>query len=176
MRTSQRLATKTRMVYSEEKDDRSEYEIFDGNPRTLDRKLHVKQSSLGETAGKGLFATTKYETGDYIVEYAGKVIKNDGHTGPYVLTLRDGFVVDGKDKIDLGPYANDPIAKSKVNARYYVTDIQQHELLPLPQNTGATIHYRAWLIAIKPIQPGDEIFCSYGKKYWEQMKIEPVSL
>lgn len=35
---------------------------------------------------------------------------------------------------------------------------------------------RVYLMATRDIQIGQEIFCSYGKKYWSENKINPIQL
>lgn len=69
------------------------------------------------------------------------------------------MLLHGDVLIDAGPlpeilsrYINDPLEETFVNCKF-VPD---------------TANYRSRVVSTREIQPGEEIFCSYGEAYWSQ--------
>lgn len=111
-------------------------------------KYKIKRSS----AGLGLFATTTYKKGDFIIEYTGERIPTeeaDRRGGQYLFTLSDTETVDGKGRENTARYIN-------------------HSCRP---NAEAEIDEEAEKINIyakRTIQPGEEITYDYGKEFWNE--------
>ena len=127
----------------------------------LEKDLEIKTSTL-PGAGKGLFTNVAIPKGTRIVEYKGTVktwdeAKQDPTNG-YIYFLKPNHVIDGRDHPkSLARYANDAAglvrAKDKGNNARFEPD-----------------GLRVFLVATKDIKAGDEIFVSYGKKYWDTVK------
>lgn len=125
----------------------------------IKKGLYTKKSNL-PGAGKGLFTKNFIAKGVVIIEYLGKISswKDADHrdgTNVYIYYLSKHHVIDAfAYKKALARYANDANGFSKKkdlknNARY--------------ENEGL----KAYIIASKDISPGEEIFVSYGKEYWD---------
>ena len=102
-------------------------------------------------AGLGLFATTPYKRGDFIIEYTGELITTheaDRRGGKYLFVVSDKKTIDGKGRGNIARYINHsctPNAEAELN---------EEEL-------------RVRIYAKKKILPGEEIFYDYGKEYWD---------
>ncbi|CEM26558.1 unnamed protein product [Vitrella brassicaformis CCMP3155] len=104
----------------------------------------------------GLFACKAFRRGEVLCEYSGTVL-----TLRQLLQQRDRTYVMGgfglNAHIDAGPhpevlarYINDNFDKSKINVRF---------------NKLKTLK-RAEVIALRAIEPGEELYASYGQVYW----------
>lgn len=128
--------------------------------------LEVKKSAI-PGAGKGLFAKSLFKRGERIVEYTGEVItwaecrrrneKLDG-IGAYYFYISDRKCVDAQHCPDsLARYANDAAGIVRIPG--------------IRNNARFEVHRgRPYIIASKNIKPGEEIFVSYGKEYWDAMR------
>ena len=126
--------------------------------------LIVKKSQL-PGAGKGLFTNKLIKKGQKIIEYRGEVIDWKEYC-KRVKEDKDGYLVfiSRKKCIDAyntpqykARYANDAEGliknkKFKNNAEYQI------------------IGDKVFIIAKRDIQPGEEIFVSYSKDYWDAVK------
>ncbi len=128
-----------------------------------EKHLVVKKSNI-PGAGKGLFTTKFIAKGSKIVEYKGKVTTwkqvehNDG-LNPYIYYVNKNHVIDGfATKDNLARYINDGKGcESKdrpVNNCYF-----ENEKL------------RVFVKAKKDIEAGSELLVSYGKEYWDTLRI-----
>jgi len=127
----------------------------------LEKDLEIKASGL-PGAGQGLFTKTAIAKGTRIVEYKGTVTtweeaKKDATNG-YIYFLKPNYVIDGRDHPkSLARYANDAAGLVRAkdngnNARFEADGL------------------RVFLVATKDIKAGEEIFVSYGKKYWDTVR------
>lgn len=128
----------------------------------LEKHLEVKESTL-PGAGKGLFTKIAIPKGTRIIEYKGKVTswkdanKLDGNNG-YIFYVSKSVVIDAYSyKKSLARYANDARGLSRVkgirnNCAYVIED------------------KRVYIDALYDIAPGEEIFVSYGKEYWDVVR------
>jgi SET domain-containing protein len=127
--------------------------------------LYVKKSKLPK-AGKGLFTKEEIKKGAVVCEYEGEKItwkeclrRNENQTGKgaYYFHVTDKNCIDAQYTLwAMGRYANDATGFSRVaglrnNARYEV------------------IKNKPYILAIRNIKAGEEIFVSYGKEYWDAM-------
>lgn len=118
--------------------------------------------SLIQNAGKGLFTAIDIYKNEIISVFKGeklseleikKRIKNN--TDNYFINMIDGTIMDSKNVECFAKYAND--------AEVFENSI-------LKNNSKITLNEdnNVCLVAIKKINSGSEIFCSYGKKYWNK--------
>lgn len=125
--------------------------------------LYIQDSQL-TNAGKGLFTAIPIYKEEIIAYYGGeilseqKVVKRIGvNKDQYFINLLDGTTLDSINSNCYAKYANDAkgltASNFKNNANISLDEAQQ-----------------VCLIATKKIKAGEEIFCSYGKKYWEKYK------
>jgi SET domain len=94
--------------------------------------------------------------GTVLCFYTGHV--HTYHSARHIQDRSYLFVVQGNTLVDPGPcphikarYINDPLNESWVNCKYVA------EAIP-----------RAAVVATKTIEPGEELFASYGDGYWSQ--------
>jgi hypothetical protein len=136
----------------------------------MDDVLVAKPSAI-PGAGLGLFyepgiSTSSSDTrdgrivsisqGTVLCFYTGHV--HTYHSARHIQDRSYLFVVQGNTLVDPGPcphikarYINDPLNESLVNCKY------------VPQAIP-----RAAVVATKTIEPGEELFASYGDGYWSQ--------
>lgn len=126
--------------------------------------LIVKNSTL-PISEKGLFTTITIKKGTLIIEYKGELIDWKEYE-KRVLAGKDGylFYISKKHCIDAfstpnhkARFANDAKGLIKIkgltnNAIYKVID------------------KRCYIVAIRTINVGEEIFVSYSKEYWDCVK------
>jgi len=115
--------------------------------------LRIKASTV-PGAGLGLFATKQFRSGDAITPYSGDIIalRHDRVGGPYYLQLNQHKGIDAaRTNTASGRYANDPRG----------TQSPPNATLVLDTNRGT-----GRVKATRTIQPGQEIFVSYGPGYW----------
>lgn len=126
-------------------------------------KVRIGQSGI-PGAGKGLFAMEPIKRGQTIVKVTGKryttkeVIETQSHNN-YLLELND----ESGDCIDVeGParYANDAKGLTYIEGIYNNAQFCSDE------------DHTMYLTATRTIAKGQEIFVSYGKAYWRQVKKE----
>jgi SET domain-containing protein len=124
------------------------------------KNLVIKRSQL-ENAGKGLFTKVLIPKGTDIVEYTGKVTtwKEAKHQdNGYIYYVTRNHVIDARaTPRALARYAND--------ARGLV---RQPGLLNNAEYTEK--NNKVFITATKDILPGQEIFVSYGKEYWDAIR------
>lgn len=123
--------------------------------------LIVKPSQL-PNAGKGLFTTTAIKKGERIIEYKGEIIDWKEYE-KRVAEHKDGylFYINKKRCIDAyatpqhkARFANDAAGLTRVkgvrnNCKYDIID------------------NRCFIVSTRNIKPGEEIFVSYTKSYWD---------
>lgn len=73
----------------------------------------------------------------------------------YFINMLDGTILDSKDVACFAKYANDAAAFGK-------SEFRNNAKIGLDEDNNVC------LIAIKNIKHSEEIFCSYGKKYWKK--------
>src|ERR1700712_4985523 len=123
---------------------------------------YTKKSTL-PGAGKGLFTRVPIAKGERIIEYKGlittfKKIQDNKTVNPYVYFVNRNHVIDAMPFPEsLGRYANDA-----------------EGIITLPGHTNnakfIVVSKKVYFEAITDIQPGAEIFVSYGKSYWDTIK------
>ena len=125
--------------------------------------LYVQDSQLSN-AGKGLFTAIPIYKDEIIAYYGGEILSNEevkkrifANKDQYFINLLDGTTLDGIDSNCFAKYAND--AKG-----FTASDFKNNANISLDEEQ------KVCLIASKNIKAGEELFCSYGKKYWSKYK------
>ncbi|MFM7023129.1 MAG: SET domain-containing protein [Flavobacteriales bacterium] len=123
--------------------------------------LVIKTSRL-PGAGKGLFTDKLILKDEKIVEYRGEIIswkeyerRVSQNRDGYLLYINKNRCIDAYDNPQYkARYANDAAGISRVKG--------------LKNNAVYEIHgNRGYIVAKRDIQPGEEIFVSYSKEYWD---------
>ena len=123
--------------------------------------LYINISQL-PNSGNGLHTAITIYKDEVISVFKGKVLTqrqvqirvNKDHD-KYFIELLDGRIMDAMKVNGFAKYAND--AKGYSNSNY-----RNNAKIAYDEND------QICLIATKKINAGEEIFCSYGKKYWEK--------
>ncbi|KAG8346767.1 SET domain [Trypanosoma vivax] len=129
-------------------------------PEFEHRFLEVRQSLIGKHAGLGLFlrSTRALRQGTVICEYTGRILRRppkESEQSVYVVRLRtESIYVDGLSEfgehLSLATFINDngPNAANAVMQEYN------------------SLAGRVFVVASRDLLPGEEVFCTYGSKYW----------
>ncbi|WP_346237673.1 SET domain-containing protein [Niabella insulamsoli] len=125
------------------------------------KHLKVKTSTIPQS-GKGLFITVDVAKGMIITEYIGRRAKwsevEDDADNPYIYYIDDDNVIDAsKDVKSFGRYANDAAGLTRVKG--LKNNAEYHEEAN-----------RVFIRAKTDIPAGSEIFVSYGRDYWRQVR------
>jgi hypothetical protein len=124
--------------------------------------LEVKESLL-EGAGRGLFSMRKFFPGDLICVYSGELV-------PLVRVMR-GEVLTDYLMGGFGLYSIDAANHPAVKARYINDNFElgSHNV----KFVKLKLQRRALVIALREIEPGDELYAFYGEGYWRKRGLEP---
>lgn len=123
--------------------------------------LYTQTSQL-PNAGLGLFTAIPIFKEEIISVFKGKLLTKTQAEAiiakkedQYFINLLNGSILDSKNVKCFAKYANDAqgFAKSNFKNKAKITLNEKNEVC---------------LVAIKKINAGEEIFCSYGKKYWKK--------
>ena len=124
----------------------------------LEKFLEVKESTIPQ-AGKGLFTTIDIPKFTRIVEYKGRIttwkdVEYDSTNG-YIYTVNPKHVIDAKRTLKaVARYANDAKGLVRVEG--------------LKNNCTYNIEgKRVYIVSMKNIPAGSELFVGYGKEYWD---------
>jgi hypothetical protein len=134
--------------------------------------ITVRPSTI-PNAGNGLFSLREFKKGEVITEYSGEVISHAEASLDKGPEYRSHFrslesmstVLAGLKEPVMGQgaasFPNDIRARSRYNSEFYTR---------WDESNGRN---RVYIKAIKPIQPGEEIFVSYGATYWSKYPNAP---
>lgn len=123
-----------------------------------------KQTSQIPDAGQGLFTAITIYKNEIIAVFEGEILTNmeankrakKGENN-YFISMLNGSILDSK-KIDcFAKYANDAVGLLGSN-------FKNNAKIMLDENN------RVCLQATRKINSGEEIFCNYGKRYWQHSK------
>lgn len=123
--------------------------------------LYIESSQL-YNAGKGLFTAIKIYKDEIISIFKGEILsdmesqkRETNGNDKYFINMINGTILDSMYIDCFAKYANDADAfNNKV--------FKNNSKISLDDENNVC------LVAIKNIQVGSEIFCSYGKKYWKK--------
>jgi hypothetical protein len=119
----------------------------------------VKQTSLIGCDFLGLFADKDFSEGSIICIYTGKVLRTKEalklEDKSYLMRLGEQCYIDAKDTLEvLARYINDCVNPKGWNVRFDKSAENQC----------------AYVVALRNISKGEEIFVDYGKWYWAGKK------
>lgn len=125
--------------------------------------LYIQDSQLPNT-GKGLFTAIPIYKDEIIAYYGGEILSQEevekrinAKKEQYFINLLDGNTLDSINSNCFAKYANDAKGITSSNFKNNTTISLDEE-------------QKVCLIASKNIKAGEELFCSYGKKYWLKYK------
>lgn len=123
--------------------------------------LYVEASQI-EDAGLGLKTAIPIFKNERISLYKGEILtpqqithRSDKNENQYFISLLDGGIMDSKHTDCFAKYANDAEGGN-------ASDFKNNAKISLDQENNIC------LIATRKIKAGEEIFCSYGKRYWKK--------
>ena len=141
-----------------ELDTTDDYNIIDAKESDY---LFIQSSQI-PASGKGLYTAIDIYKDEVISHFKGEVLSEkqiqyrvNKNQDQYFIAMLDGNILDSKKVNCFAKYAND--AKGTANNIY-------------KNNAKITIDEldNICLVATKKIKSGEEIFCGYGKKYWDK--------
>jgi len=123
--------------------------------------LYIENSQI-QNAGKGLFTAIeiyKHEVisifkGEILTEIEAKIRVENGNDR-YFINMIDGTIMDSMYVDCFAKYANDAEA-------FENSEFKNNSKITLDDDNNVCI------IATKNIKSNNEIFCSYGKRYWKK--------
>jgi hypothetical protein len=125
-------------------------------------------------AGRGLFGTRVIEAGKHITYYTGEIhAKNTKVQGRYVMQVSPNHIVDAA-RTDSSParFINDPGVNNtedpRINCRIMIRTGAQCQAVSVYRKYVAHENKlkHAAVIAMRRIEPGEELYASYGWEYW----------
>jgi SET domain-containing protein len=129
--------------------------------------LYIETSQL-PNAGNGLFTAILLEKNDIISYFKGEILTNKEadkrikeKKDQYFISLLNGSIMDSMQTDCFAKYANDAEGFSN-------TLFSNNAKITLDEEN------KVCLIATKTIKANEEIFCSYGKKYWKKIEEKSV--
>ena len=132
---------------------------------TIDAKeedyLYIHKSQI-ENSGNGLFTAIEIYKEEIISIFKGKIITNTEaesivklNEDKYFINLLDGKILDSNTVDCFAKYAND--SNGFIKSKY-----KNNSKISLDEANNVC------LIATKNIKSNEEIFCSYGNRYWKK--------
>lgn len=123
--------------------------------------LYIQKSQI-ENSGNGLFTAIEIYKEEIISIFKGKIITNTEaesivklNKDKYFINLLDGTILDSNTVDCFAKYAND--SNGFMKSKY-----KNNSKISLDEANNIC------LIATKNIKSNEEIFCSYGKRYWKK--------
>ena len=125
--------------------------------------LYIQDSQI-TNAGKGLFTAIDIYPNEIISLFKGEILTDkdaqkrvsEGNDR-YFINMLDGSILDSMNVDCFAKYANDAEAFSKL-------EFKNNSKITLDDDDNVCI------VATKKIKSQQEIFCSYGVKYWKKHK------
>lgn len=123
--------------------------------------LYIDDSGIPD-AGKGLYTAIPIFKHEIISMFKGKLLSQEdadqrakAGRNQYFLSMPDGSIMDSMNSKCFARYANDSEGPIKTGSG---------------MNSAITLddENHVCLVAIRDISAGEEIFCSYGKRYWRK--------
>ncbi len=125
--------------------------------------LYIQDSQI-PNAGKGLFTAIDIYPNEIISLFKGEILTNEEAQkrvseckDRYFINMLDGSILDSMHVDCFAKYANDAEAFSKL-------EFKNNSKITLDDDDNVCI------VATKKIKSQQEIFCSYGVKYWKKHK------
>ena len=128
-----------------------------------DSYLYVETSQL-PNSGKGLHTAIPIYKDEIIALFKGEILTDsmallraNKNQDQYFIKMLDGRIMDSKKVKCFAKYANDATGFSKLQNAF-----KNNARISLDDNENVC------LVATRKIKSGEEIFCSYGKQYWQK--------
>ena len=125
--------------------------------------LYIQDSQI-PNAGKGLFTAIDIYPNEIISLFKGEILTDEEAqkrvsegNDRYFINMLDGSILDSMNVDCFAKYANDAEAFSK-------STFKNNSKITLDDDDNVCI------VATKKIKSQQEIFCSYGVKYWKKHK------
>ena len=125
--------------------------------------LYIQDSQI-TNAGKGLFTAIDIYPNEIISLFKGEILTDNEAQkrvsegkDRYFINMLDGSILDSMNVDCFAKYANDAEAFSK-------SEFKNNSKITLDDDDNVCI------VATKKIKSQQEIFCSYGVKYWKKHK------
>ncbi len=125
--------------------------------------LYIQDSQI-TNAGKGLFTAIDIYPNEIISLFKGEILTDNEAqkrvsegNDRYFINMLDGSILDSMNVDCFAKYANDAEAFSKL-------EFKNNSKITLDDDDNVCI------VATKKIKSQQEIFCSYGVKYWKKHK------
>jgi uncharacterized protein len=123
--------------------------------------LYIADSQI-PNSGKGLYTAVSICKDEIISLFKGEILSNNEASkrakkgnDRYFINMTDGQTMDSMHVKCFAKYANDVEGYVKANFKW-------NSIITLDENNNVC------LIAKREINAGEEIFCSYGKRYWRK--------
>ncbi len=123
--------------------------------------LYIQPSQI-PGSGNGLFTAIKIYKDEIIAVFKGEILTDaqaklrvQNHKDQYFINMLDGSIMDSIKTKCFAKYANDAEGITK-------SDFKNNAKIALDDNEQVCI------IAKRNLKTGEEIFCSYGKRYWKK--------
>ncbi len=143
-------------------------------PKTNNHKIEAEESNYLYTSisqlpnsGNGLLTAINIYKDEIIAVFKGEILTNlqaelraKKGNNKYFINMIDGTIMDSMKVKCFAKYANDATGLS-----IQKSGLKNNSKIALDDDNNVCI------IASRKIKSGEEIFCSYGKKYWESFKI-----
>jgi hypothetical protein len=123
--------------------------------------LYIQESQIPHS-GNGLFISIDKKKGEIIALFKGEILSYEEaenralkNEEGYFINMLNGTILDSMHVECFAKYANDAHGPAKV---------------PFKSNAEIRLNGTvdsASLVALRDIHKGEEIFCSYGRKYWK---------
>lgn len=146
------------MINSTKEDDFISLNIIEAEESDY---LYTETSQI-KNAGKGLFTAIDIFEDEIIALFQGEIINNleaekraQRNEDRYFINLLDGSIMDSMHTDCFAKYANDATGLTE-------SPFKNNAIITLDDNDNVCIK------AVRNIDAGEEIFCSYGKPYWKK--------
>ena len=121
--------------------------------------LYIKRSGI-TNAGKGLFSSIPVYKNEIVAVYRGEILSKSEATSrakkgldAFFIIMPTGSVLDSNNTVCFAKFANDALGFS-------ASKFKNNSTIVLDSKN------QICLVAIQKIKANQEIFCSYGKAYW----------
>lgn len=125
--------------------------------------LYISPSKI-PNAGNGLYTSIRIYKDEIIARFKGELLsakqfelRTKKGNDKYFINMPDGSTMDSMQTKCYAKYANDAQGFLK-------SDFKNNSKIALDESGNVC------LTAMRSIKAGEEIFCSYGKKYWAHQK------
>jgi uncharacterized protein len=123
--------------------------------------LYLNNSQI-MNSGKGLFTAIPIYKEEIIAVFKGNILNAaqakaiaDKNEDQYFINLLNGKILDSRPVECFAKYANDASGFSK-------SVFKNNAKITLDENNNVC------LTALRKIKEGEDLFCSYGKRYWKK--------